>query len=396
MQPSDLAPSGMTDALLARVREQILAAAADGIALAPTGGSTKAFYGNVVRRGAAPVQTLELGQLQGIRSYEPSELVLVARAGTPLVELEDALAQKGQMLGFEPPHFGSGATIGGCVAAGLAGPRRMAAGAVRDFVLGAECFDGRARLLRFGGQVMKNVAGYDVARLMAGSLGTLGVITEVSLKVVPAPAALATLALPMAQADALLAFDRWAALPLPISAAAWVDGLAWVRLAGARAALDAALTHLGRGQKPETPELAEVFWNSLREQTHPFFTPIFAPIQPASAAASPLQPAGPERLNLWRLALPARVAPLALPGATDTLIEWGGAQRWIHSNAPASQIRAAVSAAGGHATRFRCFNGADEPVFSPLPAPLLAIERRLQGALDPAGIFNPGRLHPST
>lgn len=367
----------MAEIALNRLREQILAASASGTALAPVGGGTKAFYGNRVTGLAEASQPISLNELTGIVSYEPSELVVVARAGTSLSELEATLAERGQMLGFEPPHFGPGATIGGCVAAGLSGPRRMAAGAVRDFVLGVRLLDSNGLTLSFGGQVMKNVAGYDVARLMAGSLGTLGLLTEVSLKVLPRPAAELTLHLPMAQAEALLAFDRWSGQPLPISAMAWCDGVASIRFSGARAAVQAALQDLGQGQEAEEPMRAQAFWTSLREQTHSFFQ---GPVASSE--------------TLWRLALPARVAPLQIPGMDSTLIEWGGAQRWVYSAAEATQIRSIVAVAGGHSTRFRSPMGSAGAVFSPLAPALLKIHRNLKNAFDPQGLFNPGRLHP--
>ena len=370
--------SEMSETVLNRLREQVLAASATGTTLTPIGGGTKAFYGN---RGMEPSpsepQPISTRELTGIVAYEPSELVVVARAGTSLSELEAALAERGQMLGFEPPHFGPGATIGGCVAAGLSGPRRMAAGAVRDFVLGVRLLDSNGLTLSFGGQVMKNVAGYDVARLLAGSLGTLGLLTEVSLKVLPRPAAESTLELPMTQAEALLAFDRWSGQPLPISAMTWFDGVASIRLSGARAAVHAALQELGRGQAAVDPTLAQAFWTSLREQIHPFFE----------------GPTAPEK-TLWRLALPARVAPLQVPGAASTLIEWGGAQRWVYSAADPLQIRSIVAGVGGHSTRFRSPGASADGVFSPLPPALLKIHRNLKNAFDPQGLFNPGRLHP--
>ena len=367
----------MAENVLNRLREQILAASASGTKLAPVGGGTKAFYGNGLTGNAEPPQPISLRELSGIVAYEPSELVVVARAGTSLSELESALSERGQMLGFEPPHFGPGATIGGCVAAGLSGPRRMAAGAVRDFVLGVRLLDANGLMLSFGGQVMKNVAGYDVARLMAGSLGTLGLLTEVSLKVLPRPAAESTLHLPMAQAEALLAFDRWSGQPLPISAMAWCDDVAWVRFSGARAAVEAAMRELGGAQASEDPTIAQAFWTSLREQAHAFFQ------EPAASTKT-----------LWRLALPARVAPIQIPGAASTLIEWGGSQRWVYSAADPMQIRSIVTGAGGHATRFRSPGGSAGAAFSPLEPALLKIHRNLKNAFDPQGLFNPGRLYP--
>jgi len=328
------------------------------------GGGSKAFYGN-----AATGEPLDVAAYRGIVEYEPTELVVTARCGTPLAELEAALAAKGQLLPFEPPHFGPGATLGGCIAAGLSGPRRAAAGSTRDFVLGVRMLDGKGDDLRFGGQVMKNVAGFDVARVIAGSLGTLGVILEVSLKVLPLPVAEATLRLNMDHAAAIRTFNEWGGKPLPISATAWNAGDVHVRLSGARAAVDAAVRKFG-GEVVE-PATAAAFWQSLREQTHPFF---------AAHDAS-----------LWRLSLPSATTRLALPGSP--LIEWGGAQRWLWSDAPAASIRDAVAAAGGHATLFR---GADKSpgAFHPLAPGLLSLHRKLKQTFDPAGVFNRGRLYP--
>ena len=303
----------------------------------------------------------------GIISYEPSELVVTARAGTPLAELEALLAAQGQCLAFEPPHFGAQATVGGMVACGLNGPARGTAGAVRDYMLGVKLLNGKGEHLTFGGQVMKNVAGYDVSRLMAGSLGTLGVLLEVSIKVLPVPLAEATLVFELDQADALRQLNRWGGLPLPVNASCWQDGRLSVRLRGARAAVAAALKTMG-GEAVGDP--APALWAGLREQTLPFFA---------------LQ--GDE--SLWRVSLPDSAAPLAL-GAT--LLEWGGAQRWLkRPAADAPVIRQAAASAGGHATLFR---SADKsvPVFSPLLAPLDRIHRELKRQFDPSGVFNPGRM----
>jgi glycolate oxidase FAD binding subunit len=353
------------DAAIAALAGQIRAAAAAGATLRVRAGGSKDFYGNAPRG-----EPLDPRALRGIVSYEPAELALAVRAGTPLAEVEATLAAHGQMLSFEPPHFGTEATIGGTVACGLAGPRRAAAGfaygGVRDYVLGAQLLDGRAQLLRFGGLVMKNVAGYDVARLLAGSLGALGVITEVSLKVVPRPAAELTLRLAMDQAAALAQLNRWGGQPLPVSASAWIAGLLYVRLAGSDAALAAAVRTLGG--EPLEPQAAQQFWFGIREQTHPFF-----------AGALPL----------WRLSLPSASPPLAL--ADPQLIEWGGALRWLRSALPAAELRAQAGRLGGHATRFRA-GGPREDAFTPLAAPLLAIHRRLREQFDPDGVFDAGRL----
>ncbi len=347
--------SDITEAL----RERVLAAAVDKQPLRIRGGGTKDFYGNPPEG-----EPLETAGHAGIVAYEPTELVVTVRAGTRLAELEAALAEQGQMLAFEPPHFGD-ATVGGCVAAGLSGPRRAAAGAARDYVLGVKLLSGSGEILNFGGQVMKNVAGYDVSRLMTGAMGTLGLLLEVSLKVLPKPHAEATLRLELPQDKAIEAINRWGGQPLPLSATCWNDGLLSVRLSGARAAVAAARERIGG----EAVAGAEGFWHALREQQDGFFS--------GEAA-------------LWRLSLPSKAAPLNLPGSP--LIEWGGAQRWLKSDAPATTLREAAARAGGHATLFR---GGDKSmgVFQPLPEPLLQIHSKLKRTFDPQGLFNPGRLY---
>ena len=349
--------------MLAAFQEHIRDAAARGAPLRLRGGGSKDFYG-----GALEGAVLDTRGHAGVVSYEPTELVVTARCGTPLADLEATLAGSGQMLAFEPPHFGAGATLGGCVAAGLSGPRRATAGAVRDFVLGARLLDGRARDLAFGGRVMKNVAGYDVSRLLTGSLGTLGLILEVSLKVLPRPPQELTLALELPEDKALDAFNRWAGSPLPLSASAWRDGDLGIRLSGAPSAVRSAAKKIG-GQIMDAAQ-AERFWSGIREHTDAYF-------------------AG--ELPLWRLSLPAHAAPLGLPGAQ--LIEWGGALRWLRTPADAQAVRAAAARAGGHATLFRGGNRRNG-VFAPLAPGLLKLHRGLKAAFDPAGVFNRGRMYP--
>jgi glycolate oxidase FAD binding subunit len=343
--------------MLEALREQVRAATAAGAPLSIRAGGSKDFFGN-----AGEGERLDPRGCAGIVAHEPTELVITARCGTRLAELEAVLDAAGQMLPFEPPHFGAEATVGGCIAAGLAGPRRASAGGVRDYVLGVKLLTGRGDLLSFGGTVMKNVAGYDVARLAAGSLGVLGVITEVSLKVLPKPVTETTLRLELDEAAALARMNAWAGKPLPISATAWRDGALHARLSGARAAVADAISRIG-GDEVD----ARAFWRGLREQSDEFF-------------------AGD--LPLWRLALPTTAPPVALPG--PHLIEWGGGQRWLRSGAPAEEIRARAAALGGHATRFR--GGERRDVFAPLPPPIAAIHRRLKAEFDPAGIFNRGRM----
>ena len=348
---------------LEHLQKRIGEAAAAGTALRLRGGGSKDFYGGELRG-----EVLDLSGYSGIVSYEPTELVVTARCGTRLSELERLLGENRQCLPFEPPHFGEHATLGGCVAAGLSGPRRASAGALRDFVLGAKIIDGRARALSFGGQVMKNVAGYDVSRLLAGSLGTLAVIAEASLKVLPRAQAELTLRLEMTEQRALDALNEWAGQPLPISATAWQHGALAVRLSGAASAVRAASEKLG-GQSL-APQEGDALWKAVREHRDPFFS-----------GTDPL----------WRLALPSVAPALELPGRQ--LIEWGGALRWLKSGADAARIRAAATSAGGHATLFRAADKA-AGAFPPLDPVKKRLHRELKAAFDPARIFNPGRLYP--
>ncbi|HKQ24682.1 MAG TPA: glycolate oxidase subunit GlcE [Burkholderiales bacterium] len=322
------------------------------------GSGAKDFYGL-----ALIGDVLDTRPFTGIVEYESTELVLTARAGTPLRDVEAALTKNGQMLPFEPPHFGAAATLGGAVACGFSGPRRATAGSVRDFVLGVRMLNGLGNDLRFGGRVIKNVAGYDLPRLMTGSFGTLGLITEVSLKVLPVPQQECTLLLEMDEAAAIDSMNRWAGKPLPVSASCHVDGSLYLRLAGAEPAVEAAQKKLGG----ETVADGAVFWRSIREQTHPFF-----------AQGAPL----------WRLSLKPTAAPL---GLGPQLIEWSGALRWIAANLSPSQTFETAQRAGGHATLFR---GGDKRLgIQRLPANLLVIHKKLKRAFDPEGILSPGRIH---
>jgi glycolate oxidase FAD binding subunit len=351
---------------MSEIVNQLAATIRDAVArkrpLRIRGGGTKDFYG-----GAVQGEDLSTLAYRGIVAYEPTELVITARAGTPLAEVEAVLREKGQVLAFEPPHFGPAATLGGCVATGLSGPRRAYAGSARDFVLGVRVLDGKGDDLKFGGQVMKNVAGYDVSRLMTGSLGTLGVLLEVSLKVLPLPASETTLHFKLGETEAVTRMNQWAAQPLPISATAFRDGDLGVRLSGARSAVEAAVKKLVGTRV--NPDQAERFWTGIREQTDPFFS-----------GDAPL----------WRLSVKPTTPPLELAGGQ--LIEWGGALRWLKSAADPKTIREAAARSGGHATLFR---GGDRAagVFHPLPPALMTLHRNLKQAFDPAGIFNPGRLY---
>lgn len=376
---------------LASLADRIRAAAADQQPLRIRGGGTKDFYGERLEG-----EILDTRPLAGIVSYEPSELVVTVRAGTPLADLDAALGEKGQVLAFEPPYFargpGGGATVGGMVASGLAGPARAATGSVRDFVLGVQIVNGRGELLSFGGQVMKNVAGYDVSRLMAGSLGTLALIAEVSLKVLPRAPAEATLRFAgLDEGDMIRRVNTWGGQPLPLNASSWVHDAhdtagpaLYLRLRGAVAAVEAACSRLLRELPGERLHHAQVAadWQAARDLALPWFAAGFA-----------------RGDTLWRLSVPPVTPPL---NVGSTLVDWFGAQRWVFV-APddadhANRLRHAAALAGGHAQRFRTASGEARgervDAFDPLRAPLDRIHRALKREFDPAGIFNRGRLYP--
>jgi glycolate oxidase FAD binding subunit len=372
MSLSPMSPAGLHDPALQHLVAAVCQAASQRQPLRISGGGTKDFLG-----GPLSGEVLSTAPLRGISSYEPTELVVTARAGTPLAELEAVLAEQGQCLAFEPPRFAPEGTVGGMVAAGLAGPARVSVGGVRDFVLGATLLNGRAEVLSFGGQVMKNVAGYDVSRLLAGSMGVLGVICEVSLKVLPVAPATRTLRFDMDQPTALRRLNEWAGQPLPINASAWWEGTLVLRLRGARAAVNSAAQKLGGELIPD--ELAQAFWSGLRDQTDEFFTNAQIALEQGA--------------TLWRFSVAASAPKLALHGVQQ-LVEWGGAQRWAVSDAKPELMHALAAEARGTASVFRGRQHGAE-AFAPLSAPLLRIHRQTLQAFDPAGIFNPQRLHPA-
>jgi len=369
-------------------REQILAAAKNKTPLSIEGGGTKSWYGN-----ANSFDKLDTRPYSGILEYQPEELVITACAGTPLKEIEAALAEKNQVLAFEPPHFGDNATFGGAIAAGLAGPGRISVGNLRDFVLGARILDGKGQDLSFGGKVMKNVAGYDVSRLLPGSMGTLSLLLEASVKVLPRPAATTSLRCNITQARALQLLNEWAGQPLPLSASCWIgsskggDGELTIRLAGAAAAVKAAIPLMGATVNATELDLtvATAFWNNLREQQLPAFTNLQADE------------------TLYRLALPAACGPLALANVSgDIVLEWHGQQRWFAApsdDATFASIKALANSNGGHATRFKQGSSVDpsKQRFTLLSeqahsTALEAVQARLRAAFDPAGVFATSRL----
>lgn len=345
-----------SDADISRqLREVVTSAAASRTPLAIVGAGTKTFYS-----GTPPGKPLAVNSHRGIISYEPTELVVTARAGTPLADIESALAEKGQLLGFEPPYFGKAATLGGTIACGFSGPRRPYAGSARDFVLGTKIINGKGEILKFGGAVMKNVAGYDVSRLMVGALGTLGVLLEISLKVLPKPATEITLSFEMPAAKAITTMNAWAGQPLPLSASCHLGNTLYVRLSGTEPGVRAASTKLGG----MIVEKGDEFWRELREHQRSFF-----------------QDAAP----LWRLSVPPAAPPINLPG--KWLTDWGGAQRWLKSDAPAGEIHRAAETAGGYAAFFRGASNQTTPAAPTAPV-LTRLQRDIRHAFDPSGIFN--------
>lgn len=349
--------SSLIDQLL---QNQVQEAIQDGIKLNIVGGSSKSALGRV-----SDGETLDVSQHTGIIEYDPRELVITVRAGTPLQILEDALAKHGQMLAFEPPYFGEYATLGGTIACGLSGPRRPYVGSARDFVLGCKILNGKGDILHFGGQVIKNVAGYDISRLMAGAYGTLGILLELSLKVLPRPATTSTLFHECSEIEAIEFMSSLLRKPLPVDAACYYKGQCYVRLSGSKQSVIDAKQKL----PGETLSENSHFWQHLCEHKLSFFN---------------------NKKPLWRIVVKPNTAPLPIEG--EWLLDWGGAQRWLFSDSEPSHVRAAVKQRGGHATLFR---GGDRysDVFQPLSEPLTKLHQRLKHSFDPNNIFNPGRMY---
>jgi glycolate oxidase FAD binding subunit len=391
------------DPALTDLRERILSAQSKRQALLIQGSGSKQFYGEHLKP-SAHLGVLDVSSYQGIVSYEPTELVITAKCGTPILEIEAALETQRQVLAFEPPRFsmqasvqvpgGVGGTIGGAIATGLSGPRRVSAGPTKDFVLGAALIDAQGEWLQFGGTVMKNVAGYDLSRLLCGSLGIFGVIAEVSLKVLPKPAEDQSVVLECSQAKALDWLNAWGGQPLPIVASHWHGGVLTLRLSGAMAAVTRARASFAsqHGAKPVDTDHAHEFWRNLRDQAHVFFADANGPIDPQNGLR-------PKRL--WRLSLPSTAPVMSLTG--DVMLEWGGALRWLWTSALASDVREQASALGGTAMLYKGeFHSAELDAsaatalsrFHPLPSALLKIHKRLKAELDPHGVFNPSKMYP--
>jgi glycolate oxidase FAD binding subunit len=326
--------------------------------LAIHGGNTKSFYGYPSRGDA-----LDISGHSGVVEYDPGELVITCRAGSRLADIRSTLAENGQHLPFEPPAFGEAATIGGAVACGFSGPRRPWSGSLRDYLLGVTMVNGNGQLVRYGGQVMKNVAGYDISRLIAGSMGTLGILLEASFKVLPRPASELTLSFACDQDKAINRMNAWAGQPLPLSGASWWQGILQLRLSGAVSETARAAGLLQADDAKENP----IFWKDLREHNLNFFS---------------------QANELWRLSLPPSTPPIDLEG--DCLLDWGGAQRWYQTSLPAQEIRKRAVSNGGYATLFRGI--ADGARFQPMPPALERMQQKIKIAFDPNGLFNVGRM----
>jgi glycolate oxidase FAD binding subunit len=347
--------------LTAEIADRIRAAAADGGSILLRGGGTK------LRRFGrhCDATPLDLAEHRGIIDYRPAEMVMTARAGTPIDTLRAAASAARQMLPFDAPSFGGRATLGGTLACNAAGSDRPWRGSVRDAVLGIRLVNGRGEVLRFGGDVIKNVAGYDVSRLQAGALGTLGCITEVSLRLLPLPDAVLALRRSCPREEAIDALRGVAIRPLPLTGAAWYADTLHLRLAGSESALAGLAENLSAYQEDDTG-----FWDALREWRLPELA---------------------DETPLWIL----DVAPATAlgPGSAEFLIDWGGARRFTRGADSARAAQALAARGGGHAQGLWGGDRDAAAVASPPPA-LLDLIRRTKAALDPQRIFNPGRLYP--
>jgi glycolate oxidase FAD binding subunit len=345
-----------------KLQQQLLQAVEQKTPVAISAGHSKDFYGRTIEG-----DDFSVAGHSGIVDYDFRELVITARAGTRLLDIQQVLDDNNQMLPFEPPVFNEYSTLGGTVACGFSGPRRAYAGSARDFVLGSRILNGKAELLSFGGQVMKNVAGYDLSRVMAGSLGTLGVLLQLSLKVLPKPESEVTLMQQLSVDEAIQYCSKLALKNIPLSASVIFDGKLYLRFSG----IEKAVQHVVKQVGGEVLDNAAIFWQQINNQQHSFF----------SATET-----------LWRLSVPQATPELGLKG--NTLYEWGGAQRWFIANDEISpeQVFEEASLAGGHACQFK--NGERQgEVFQPLPAALLKMHHQLKNSLDPSGILNSGRMY---
>jgi len=352
-----------------KLADQVNRAYGNGTLLNIWGGATKSFLANS-DRDQNTAESIMTRDHQGIINYEPRELVLTARSGTLLKVVQKILASNNQMLAFEPPAFGAQATLGGTIACALSGPRRPYTGAVRDYVLGVRLVNGRGEVMHFGGEVMKNVAGYDVSRLMTGAMGTLGLLLDVSLKVLPAPEVEMTLVQDLTPIAARKRMIELARLYLPVSAMSYVGRFLNIRLSGTQSTIAATVDKIGG----ETIHEHETLWRDVQEQLHPFFK-----------SGKPL----------WRLSLPADNDWVDIENYLDgdCLIDWGGALVWLISDEKPEKIFSHAETLGGHARLFRDNNGGVGSRLQPLSPGLLNWHKKIKHAFDPKGILNPGLMY---
>ena len=347
-----------------QLQKQILSASKSQKSLRIEGNNTKAFIGN-----ASDGEIISSQRHQGVLSYDPSELVIKVRSGTRLDDINEVLAEHKQSLPFEPNTFDGNATIGGTVACNISGPARAYKGAARDYLLGASIINGKAEVLQFGGQVMKNVAGYDASRLMAGAMGTLGFILDVSIKVLPVNACEQTIKVQRPVNDAIQLINQLSAKNLPINASAYIDDSLYIRLSSSEQNTIATSKIICQQTGGSVIENSETFWTSMTEQQHDFFN---------------------TDKPIIRLSVPATCDTDTIE--CEQLIEWSGAQRWLKTETPVNKIRELAKSLGGHATAYKHFND-DIEYFQPLDAINLKLQQRLKDAFDPACILNPGRLY---
>lgn len=361
--PIDTNNSLHSDDLSLPLQEKVIKAIEQQSPLFIHGGKSKLFYGNPV----VAAQSLDVSPHSGVIDYEPSELCITVRAGTPLSTIENLLTENQQILPFEPPHYLETATIGGAIAAGISGPRRAYTGSVRDAILGVQLINGEGEIVNFGGQVMKNVAGYDLSRLMVRSHGTLGVILNVSLRLLPKPESNMTLTFDANQSDALNYFKAIRVQLFPITATAWHNNQVFIRLSGS----EALLKNYKKDIKGEELPNADEFWQNIRDHHDRFFQENNKP--------------------LWRFSLPPSSEKFARIDS-EPLIEWGGAQRWVQTNTPANIIQSIACSRKGYVTLFK----GDLPGFPRFPIleeNLLKLHKSLKHKMDPHGIFNPNRIY---
>ena len=357
------------------LQQQVLQAYTEKKPLSVVGGNSKCFYGN-----SLDAEIIKTSCHKGILEHEPTELVITARAGTPLQEIDQTLAANHQTLAFEPPHFSDNATVGGMIAAGLSGPARPYQASVQDAVLGCTILNGKGEVLRFGGKVMKNVAGYDVSRLMVGSLGCLGIILDVTLKVIPATMAEATFIFKMEPNQCPAFINELRHQGYPVSASCHFEGELLVRFSAGNNEIESLNKSLSKNYAYiDSRQLQDSsFWLHLKEHTLPFFS---------------LEKEDSD-LSLWRLSVSADTDVSSLIDAqTNFISEWGNCVYWFKSNSQSELVFNTAKNISGSASVFKANNDAMTNRFQPLSAVVGNWHKELKNAFDPADILNRGKMY---